>query len=66
MRHRILRIRQESPQESVNGLLDDCVALETLLGNGPATWRFMLKHHRRNLECYCPLPPPGAVECAVK
>ena len=65
IRRRILRMKQEEPDESPNGLLAGYMAVETMLGNGPAAWRFMLKHHRPQQMPYCPLPNPKEGDCPV-
>ena len=65
IRRRVLRMKQEEPDESPNGLLAGYVAVETMLGNGPAAWRFMLKHHTPQTVGYCPVPNPKGGDCPV-
>ena len=66
VRRNILSLLKESPEESPNGLLAGYVAVETLLGRGPAAWRFMLEHHKPQPQEYCPMPKPNGVGCAVR
>ena len=64
IRRRILEVRN-SDGITPNGLLAGYVAVETMLGNGPAAWRFMLKHHTPQPMTYCPLPNPKGGKCPV-
>lgn len=66
VRRDILTMQKENPKESPNGLLAGYVAVEALLGNGPAAWRFMLRHHKPQPQDYCPMPKPDGIECPVR
>ncbi len=52
-------------REPLNGYLAGYVALGLLLGEGPKTWRYMLRHASPQALDWCPLEEDGEGRCPV-